>query len=175
MLLNGGNLVKPGKILPSFNGIFVSGKKNGIWTQGVIWVSTLYYRQPNPVFHLVQVWINPPRHNCPRSSLRFMRTCMSCWVFTTKKKILHFISHAHLPVMNGNNPKTRDRFRCTATGDMAREHRWSSCHLEEALPIEQSTLGSPSPRELPAHLLRTDKHSHFFPKMPFSVSVSHWK
>lgn len=151
MLLNGGNLVKLEKIIPSFNGIFVSGKKNGIWTQGVIWVSTPYYRQPNPVFHLVQVWINPPLHNCPRSSLQFWRTCQSCWVIRVslqkkKKKTMYFTSHANLPVINGNNPKARDRFKCTATGDVAGQHRWSSCHLEEALPIKQSTLGLPRPR-----------------------------
>lgn len=91
-------------------------------------------------------------------------------IFTTKKS-WYFMSHVHLPVTNGNDPQTRDRLRCSATGDMERECRWSSCHLEVTLSLQQSSLGSSSPSKLPAHLLGADKYSYFFQKSHFSTYI----
>lgn len=59
------------------------------------------------------------------SIVMFLRTYQSCWViaFSLQKKTWYFIPLAQLAVMNGNNPQIRDRLRCSATGDVARERR----------------------------------------------------
>lgn len=145
MLLNGGNLVKPGKIIPSFTGIFASGKKNGIWSQGVIWVSTLYYRQLNPVFHLVQAWINPSLLNCPRSSLRFMRACQSCWVIrvSLQEKDFAFYIICTFASNEWKQPQNQGQNKV---------HRQRRCGKETQ--VELMSPGGGSPQRAPCSLAR---------------------
>lgn len=176
---NLGNLVKleggsrdGDGILATLNlmGILHLVTRTGVWIYRIILGSAKYYGQPRPVSHPFQAWMELFLQNC---------LSLSSWGLTSPAGSLHFhykkdlVLYTSCTITNNEweQPPVSDSLRYGATGDVARERRWTSCHLEVTLSLQRCTLGSSVPSELSAHVLGVDKYTHFFQKSHFSNNI----
>lgn len=79
----------------------------------------------------------------PNTLIKLMRPYQLCCIFTTKMMSL-LISQPHLPVMNGNNPRSGTDLGAVPE-EMWKGAIWTSHHLEVTLGLQESPWAHSDP------------------------------